>query len=258
MEKLHGNVQYKDRKDIEIDYFQLDGNTFYYCIGGALSNGNYIASTDLKEAIDPMEPASHIGVIDPECNVVIPFENRKIKTLSDDITDILVVEKAVPTTESVIDANNKKNDPSVATTIVSTQSVIKDKMNTLIGPEGRFACNNPFGEASIFDLNGNNLANGNYYSYIAFGNGKVYMTTNVENAEISEYSVLPPEVQANVGEEVKTEEAIDVNAVAENSEAIAESINTEMEKAAEDITADTIQLLRLKALLLLKKRLKHQ
>ena len=237
MQRLQGNVQYKDRKDIVCSYGVMDDGTNYFFIGEPLSNGNIIVSTDLKEAIDPMEPASHIGVIDPDGNVVIPLENRKIKTLSDDVTDILVVERAVPVTENVIDANNKKNDPSEATTIVSTQSVIKDKINTLIGPEGRFASNNPFGEASIYDLNGNNLANGAYYSYIAYGNGKVYMATNVENAEINEYSVLPPEVQANVTPEANTEGAIDVAAVADNSEAIAEAINTEMDKAAEEVVA---------------------
>ena len=241
MQRLQGNVQYKDRKDIVCSYGVMDDGTNYFFIGEPLSNGNIIATTDLKEAIDPMEPASHIGVIDPDGKVIIPLENRKIKTLSDDVTDILVVERAVPTTESVIDANNKKNDPSEATTIVSTQSIIKDKVNALIGPEGRFAANNPFGEASIYDLNGNNLANGEYYSYLAYGNGKVYMATNVENAEISEYAVLPPEVQANVGVAAPAEGAIDVNAVADNSEAIAETINTEMANAAEDITATTVE-----------------
>ena len=241
MQRLQGNVQYKDRKDIVCSYGVMDDGTNYFFIGEPLSNGNIIATTDLKEAIDPMEPASHIGVIDPDGKVIIPLENRKIKTLSDDVTDILIVERAVPTTESVIDANNKKNDPSEATTIVSTQSIIKDKVNALIGPEGRFAANNPFGEASIYDLNGNNLANGEYYSYLAYGNGKVYMATNVENAEISEYAVLPPEVQANVGVEAPAEGAIDVNAVADNSEAIAEAINTEMANAAEDITATTVE-----------------
>ena len=241
MQRLQGNVQYKDRKDIVCSYGVMDDGTNYFFIGEPLSNGNIIATTDLKEAIDPMEPASHIGVIDPDGKVIIPLENRKIKTLSDDVTDILVVERAVPTTKSVIDANNKKNDPSEATTIVSTQSIIKDKVNALIGPEGRFAANNPFGEASIYDLNGNNLANGEYYSYLAYGNGKVYMATNVENAEISEYAVLPPEVQANVGVAAPAEGAIDVNAVADNSEAIAETINTEMANAAEDITATTVE-----------------
>lgn len=234
MQKLQGNVQYKDRKDILCSYGVMDDGTNYYFIGEPLSNGNIIASKKLVEAVDPMVAANEVGLIDPDGNILIPFENRKIKTLSDEVTDILVVERANPVTESVIDANNKKNDPSVATTIVSTQSVIKDKVNTLIGPEGRFACNNPFGEASIFDLNGNNLANGNYYSYIAYGNGKVYMTTNIENAEISEYAILPPEVQANVGEATTAEAPIDVNAVAENSEAIAESINNEMDQAAQE------------------------
>ncbi len=237
MQKLQGNVQYKDRKDILCSYGVMDDGTNYYFIGEPLSNGNIIASKKLVEAVDPMVAANEVGLIDPDGNILIPFENRKIKTLSDEVTDILVVERANPVTESVIDANNKKNDPSVATTIVSTQSVIKDKVNTLIGPEGRFACNNPFGEASIFDLNGNNLANGNYYSYIAYGNGKVYMTTNIENAEISEYAILPPEVQANVGEATTAEAPIDVNAVAENSEAIAESINNEMDQAAQEAVA---------------------
>ncbi len=235
MQKLQGNVQYKDRKDILCSYGVMDDGTNYYFIGEPLSNGNIIASKKLVEAVDPMVAASEVGLIDPDGNVLIPFENRKIKTLSDDVTNILVAERANPVTESVIDANNKKNDPSVATSIVSTQSVIKDKVNALIGPEGRFACNNPFGEASIFDLNGNNLANGNYYSYIAYGNGKVYMTTNVENAEISEYAVLPPEVQANVGE-VPVETPIDVNAV--NGEAIAETVNTEMDNAEQAIAPE--------------------
>ena len=39
------------------------------------NNGNIIASTSLTEAIDPMYESKKVGLIDPQGNVVIPFEN---------------------------------------------------------------------------------------------------------------------------------------------------------------------------------------
>ena len=123
-----GNVKYKDRNDIVCTYGIVDDGTQYYFMDSTdtkkFSNGNRIATTLLVEAVDPMVKTNNIGLIDSEGNVVIPFENKSIRPVND---DVIIVESAVPTTQSVIDAINLRNDPLAATKLVSTPATIKEK-----------------------------------------------------------------------------------------------------------------------------------
>ena len=211
MKVQKGIVKYKDRSDIECLYGIMDDGSQYYFLdntGKTLSNGNIIASTALVEAIDPMYESKQIGLIDGQGNVVIPFENKSIKSVND---GIILVEKADPTSQSVIDACNLRNDPLSATKLVSTPATIKSNLSTAMGGEGRYIFNDQFSEATICDVNGNNLVNGEFYSFIAMANNKLYFSKNTVDSPIMEYALL-----ANAAVDVPPvagEGAIDVGSV---------------------------------------------
>lgn len=233
-----GIVKYKDRTDIVCTYGVTDAGVQYYFLDEKdekkFSNGNRIASTELVEAIDPMYKASHIGVIDSVGNVVIPFDNKSIRPVND---DIILVEKAKPVSQSVIDAINLKSDPLAATKLVSTPATIKDKLNSKMGPEGRYVFNDQFSEATVYDINGNNLVNDECFSFIGLANGKLYFSKNTVDSEITEYSVLPPEVQSDVTPASDTKE-IDVGDVSVSKDVIEGALNNEtaQESVAEEPT----------------------
>lgn len=233
-----GIVKYKDRNDIECNYGVTEYGKQYYFLGDEdkpLKNGNRIASTALVEAIDPMVKASNVGLIDDLGNVVIPFENRTIKLIND---DIILVEKAQPVTQSVIDAINLKNDPAEATRLVSTPATIKGKLNAQMGPEGRYFFNDQFSEATVCDINGNNLVNDEYYSFIGMANNKLYFSKNTENSEITEYSMLPPEVQSDITPANDTKE-IDVSEVEVSKDVVEDALNSEVPQSEDIVSAES-------------------
>ena len=178
MQVQKGLVKYKDRSDILCTYgITDDGKTYYFLEGNTIPNGNIVATTVLVEAIDPLVVSSSIGVIDPEGNVVIPFENKAVKPLSN---DLLLVEKATPVTDSVIEAVELLSDPSAASRLVSTPAAIKENMHIKMGDAGRFVFNDQFSEATICDVNGNNLVNDELFSFIGLTDDRMFLSKNVE------------------------------------------------------------------------------
>ena len=234
-----GIVKYKDRTDIVCTYGVTDAGVQYYFLDEKdekkFSNGNRIASTELVEAIDSMYKASHIGVIDSVGNVVIPFDNKSIRPVND---DIILVEKAKPVSQSVIDAVNLKSDPLAATKLVSTPATIKDKLNSKMGPEGRYVFNDQFSEATVCDINGNNLVNNEYFSFIGHANNKLYFSKNTVDSEITEYSILPPEVQSDITPASDSKE-IDVSSVSVSKDVIEGALNGE--NAQQPVADDTVK-----------------
>lgn len=207
-----GIVKYKDRNDIVCTYGITDDSTNYYFLDLGhdykLPNGNIIASTELVEAIDPMYQASHVGVIDGEGKVILPFTHKSIRLIDD---KYLLVELAQPVSESVLEANQMRKDPALATKLVSTPALIKERLNSKMEGQGRYLFNDQFSEATVCDLNGDNLLNGEYYSFIAETAGKLYFSKNTVDGEIKEFSTLPAEVQNDVVESAS--QGIDVSEV---------------------------------------------
>lgn len=221
-----GIVKYKDRNDLSCTYGVTDDGKQYYFLGedaSLLKNGNRIVSTALVEAIDPMVKASNVGLIDADGHEIIACENKSIKTINE---DIILVEKAQPVSQSVIDATNLKSVPAEATKLVSTSATIKGKLNAQMGPEGRYFFNDQFSEATVCDINGNNLVNDEYFSFIGMANGKLYFSKNTEDSEITEYSILPPEVQSDVTPTNDTNE-IDVSGVEVPKDVVESALNSE-------------------------------
>ena len=160
-----GLVKYKDRSDIVCTYgITDDGRQFYFLNDSKLSNNNIIVTSTLVEAIDSSVVHANVGLIDAEGNIVIPCENKNIKLIT---KDILLVEKSTPVSQCVIDACETRKDPLAATKLVSTTALVKDKVFSEMGTDGRFLFNDQFSEASLYDLDGKNLVEDKFYSFIA-------------------------------------------------------------------------------------------
>ncbi len=205
MQIQQGVVRYKDRSDLICNYgITEDGKQYYFLDNKPLSNGNIIASTALVEAVDPTVKATHAGVITRDGKVVIPLENKMIKNLGN---NILLVERAVPISKNVLESIGLKNIPDAATKLVTTPATIKDRLMLKMENEGRFVFNDQFSEASIFDYDGKNLINDEYFSFIGMNSKKIYFSKNTVDSEIVEYSIFPEKVVAeNNQENIKVEE----------------------------------------------------
>ena len=221
MKIQRGIVKYKDRNDIVCTYALTDDGKQYYFLDETdtkkFSNGNRIASTALVEAIDPMAKAVNVGVIDQNGVVVVPFENRSIRPVND---NVIVIEKAVPTSQSVIDANELRSDSASAATLVSTAATIKDKLNAQMGVEGKYIFNDQFSEATICDINGTNLVGGEQYSFISMANDKLYMSKNTADSPIAEFSLTTYELTT-------APQAIDVAAAGVDPQVVEGALNSQ-------------------------------
>ena len=224
MQIQKGQVKYKDRTDIICTYGVVDGKQYYFLDGEKLGKGRIVASTVLVEAIDPLVLASNIGVLDEEGNVVIPFENKAVKPVAD---KAMIVEVAKPVTPSVIEAANLRRDPLAATRLVTTPAAIKEKVNAKMGVGGRFLFNDQFSEASVYDLDGNNLLDGKLYSFIGYNDGVLYLAGNTAETEVVTYSLKEEEV---VVEEPKEEETLDVKDIEVSTEDIDKALGDVVEE----------------------------
>ena len=239
MQVQKGLVKYKDRSDILCTYgITDDGKTYYFLEGNTIPNGNIVATTVLVEAIDPLVVSSSIGVIDPDGNVVIPFENKAVKPLSN---DLLLVEKGTPVSDSVIEAVELRSDPSAASKLVSTPASIKENMHIKMGEAGRFVFNDQFSEATICDINGNNLVKDELFSFIGLTDERMYLSKNVVGSFIWEFDmvnkqldVMPePEVEVTMGDGDASEFTVDVSQI-ESAEEPTE-VGTEVGESEENM-----------------------
>lgn len=220
MQVQKGQVKYKDRSDIICTYGSLDdGKQYYFLDGEKLGKGRIVASTALVEAIDPLVMASNIGVIDSEGKVIVPFENKAVKPISD---QAMLVEVAKPVTPSVIEAANMRKDPLAATKLVTTPATIKEKINAKMGVGGRFVFNDQFSEAHVYDLDGNDLLDGKLYSFIGFNNGVLYLAGNTVDTEVITYSLNQNDKNSD-----KESEELDVKDLDVNPDKIDEALSVD-------------------------------
>ena len=236
-----GQVKYKGRDDYRVVYGTTDAGKIYYFLDDtALKNGNRIASTELVEAIDNTFKPSHIGIVDESGNEVIPFVNKTVKLISD---GILLVEKVEPESDAVKQAISLRNDPTAATKLVSTPAAIKSKISAVMSNEGRYVFNDLFSEAYICDLNANPLVDG-LYSFIAIDhiNNKIYLSKNNPDEPISEFSIMPTQVNNT---SVSDNNTIDVTSVNVSSDAVENALgNTQVNntEAVQAVATDSIPI----------------
>ncbi len=236
MEILKGMVKDAGYPDEECNYVKIDDNTIYYFIKDyQLKNGNIIATNILKEAIGHA-PYTSLGVIDQnDGKLLIPFENKTIKQIGD---NLLLVEKNVPTTQSVVEALKNKSDPFTAQTLAENASKIKQQLKDIMGMNGDFIFDNQFSEAAIYTMDGVNVA-GNYFSFIGENNGDYYLATNVLGATIMKFNpeqLQQPETNTNTVEQ--TNDTSDIQGGTQDESTIEQppevNSNAENEETAPD------------------------
>lgn len=192
-----GLVKYKDRTDLLCTYGTNESGVNYYFLS-ELANKNIIASSELIEAIDPEVIKSHVGLINSEGKELIPLINKNIKLIND---DMLLVEISKPVSSNVIDASTNGSN------VVADAAYIKEQMNTLSN-NMNFLFHDHTGEATIYDSNGNNLLNNEYYSYIGLvENDGIYLSKNIPNSGILKLPLASDKVkEENIAEENKYQE----------------------------------------------------
>lgn len=237
MQVQKGQVKYKDRSDIVCTYGCMeDGKQYYFLEGEKLGKGRIVASTALVEAIDPLVLASNIGVIDSDGNVIIPFENKAVKPIGE---DAMLVEVSKPVTQSVIEAAGMRRDPLAATKLVTTPAAIKEKINAKMGPNGRFLFNDQFSEATVYDLDGNNLLDNKLYSFIGYNNDVLYLAGNTVDTEVVTYSLkgeeVTPEEVVSEDENTPDTESLDVKSLVVSKEEIDAAMDEARENSEEDL-----------------------
>ena len=237
MQVQKGQVKYKDRSDIVCTYGCMeDGRQYYFLEGEKLGKGRIVASTALVEAIDPLVLASNIGVIDSDGNVIVPFENKAVKPIGE---DAMLVEVSKPVTQSVIEAAGMRRDPLAATKLVTTPAAIKEKINAKMGPNGRFLFNDQFSEATVYDLDGNNLLDNKLYSFIGYNNDVLYLAGNTVDTEVVTYSLkgeeVTPEEVVSEDENTPDTESLDVKSLVVPKEEIDAAMDEARENSEEDL-----------------------
>ena len=91
---VKNNVKYKGREDYIVEYATIGDKQYF--VKDKLSNGSFIATTNLKEAInEEMNPVSY-GVINSEGQEIISFDKKSIRSIED---KYLIVELSKPTSQ---------------------------------------------------------------------------------------------------------------------------------------------------------------
>ena len=240
-----GLVKYKDRSDIVCTYgITDDGRQYYFINDRKLSNNNIIVTSALVEAIDHSVVPANIGVINSEGNIVIDCVNKSIKLIT---KDILLVEKANPTSPSVVEALKNRKDPLAATKLVSNSAAIKEKMATQMGNDARFIFNDQFSEASLFDIGGKNLLNDKYYSFIALNKrgDTIFLSDNVQTSGVDNLSLTSMKfndttnVDTSIPSNLSADNRLDVTAANVNKDNIDAAMNDNISKLGDD-TVSTV------------------
>ena len=193
-----GLVKYKDRNDIVCTYgITDDGRQLYFLNDSKLSNDNVIVTTTLVEAIDSGVAHTHVGVTNQDGVEVVPCVNKAIKLIT---KDLLLVEPADPVSPFVIEANKNKKDPVEAQKLVNASATIKENIAKVMGNDGRYIFNDLFSEATLCDIDGNNLVNNNYYSFIAINKKGdiIYLAGNTKDSSVDSFSLISNKLNDSV------------------------------------------------------------
>lgn len=227
-------VEYNGAPDLYVDYVIVKANgqeVNYYLLNDQRiekGHGLYIVSTNLKEAVDASVPRSHIGIIDDKANVVIPCNNKTVKVIDG---KFLLVVRNEPETDSVKEAVLASKDQSATEKMVNANATIKDKVNKEMG-SGKFILNDLLSEGTIYSLDGENLLDGKYYSFIGMNDHSFYLATNVSDANVEVVgfdgakNMIPPIVQPDgpVLPALDNAQPLDVSSVSVPKEDIDEAL----------------------------------
>lgn len=242
---------YNGQTDLYCDFVtvtQGGKQEVYYILNDKkLNNGFYIASTVLKEAIDPQIFRTHLGVINQKGDIVISFENKSIKTVED---KYLLVVRSDAKTKSVIDAIASRNDPASAEKMVNANASIKDKLNRIMDAQeneinSKFILNDLLSEGTVYTLDGQNIFNNQYYSFIGMTPDAFYCSTNVVDDKVVKVPrsdvfrnapvIDPAPASIPLEEAVEKKEVLDVSTISVEKEKIDQALESSGQKVVEEV-----------------------
>ena len=248
MEIKQGKVKYKNSEQLWTYSITEDGKQYYFLDPAGeqrFKNNTIIVTTNLKEAVDPMyasTSAMNIGLIDENGREVIPCTNKSIRPVND---SVILVEPAKPISPEVINAAATSKDFKH----VALRAAIRDNFKYKLGDNVRFLFNDQFSEVTVCDTLGNNLVNGEYYSFVVLNDNKLYMSKNTSDSGIIEYSLVPTEEKVETPQ--TQEQPIDVtnvnvdNSIVDNalaSSAPVENVNVGF--SGEEVKLDESQIVQ--------------
>ena len=176
MEIRKGISQMAEYPNREINYvIPSDGKMYYVLNDGILNNGCVIATLDPKRAIDDSILCNSIGVFKEDGTVLIDFDKKDIKKVSD---DYLLVVNSTPTTELVINALKNENDAITKRMVKDNSTTIVDKMMIEMGITGGILFSDAYGEANIYKTDIPNNKIGPDCSFIGKNDMNFYFHTN--------------------------------------------------------------------------------
>ncbi len=138
-------------EDTECTYVTgSDGVQYYFVNGTMLVDNLYVVTPNVKEAVGH-EEYSTLGVLDENCNLIIPCDNKRIELLAD---RFILVEKTLVEGAEVRASIAVKDDPTQASKYNNDSLNIKRAMENEMGSEGRFVFDDMFSEANLYDFTG--------------------------------------------------------------------------------------------------------
>ena len=218
---IEGQVEYLGRNDYRVKYTTV-GDTQYF-VTKELPNGKYIVAKQLIDAIlkDAISNGAFLnkdengqdreipvptsfGVIDENGAEIIPCQYKSVKDIG---TEYFAVEPVEAVNDSVKErASLFREDPNnnvFSATNNSVKEKIYSKMN---GTFTDFTFMDQCSEATVCDAQGNNVINGEYYSYIAHNDNGIFLSKNTIGSPINEFDYSTKTV-VNLDQQVTTEQA---------------------------------------------------
>ncbi len=169
-------------EDTECTYVTgVDGVQYYFVQGTTLTDGLYVATPNVKEAVGH-ESYSTLGVIDENTNVIIPCNNKRIELVAD---RFLLVEKNEVEGIDVKASLAVKDDPTQASAYNNDSLNIKRAMENQMGSEGVFIFDDMFSEANLYDFTGKKILGDDStgFSFIGqVGNDLYLHTINIHDS----------------------------------------------------------------------------
>ena len=176
MEIKKGISQMAEYPNVEINYVMSnDGRMYYVLKEGVLANGCIIATLDPKYAIDEANPSTSVGVFSATGDVLVDFDKKSIKAISDDL--VLAVNSKLSTPE-VIGVAGREDDPMTSNTVNASKTVIINKLKEEMGPNGELLFEDPYSEANIYRIDTYNDKLGNDSSFIGKSEKGLFFHTN--------------------------------------------------------------------------------
>lgn len=176
MEIKKGISQMAEYPNVEINYVMSnDGRMYYVLKEGVLANGCIIATLDPKYAIDEANPSTSVGVFSATGEVLVDFDKKSIKAISDDL--VLAVNSKLNTPE-VIGVAGREDDPMTSNTVNASKTVIINKLKEEMGPNGELLFEDPYSEANVYRIDTYNNKLGSDSSFIGKSEKGLFFHTN--------------------------------------------------------------------------------